>query len=183
MLNVNPKTGIAYGVISGSQVPDLVDDIQNKGVNRTLKVFQKEMVGKICDFIRSLPIKRYGADELIYDHLTTLDSIATIVPVEPFDEEDFTWKEGRFSFKLSYLGGAIKIWVLNGPYVTYARACSPCLPGAGDLDEPSADGTLLCYCLAPEDTPEELLKDMLVMEVDQASMPSGYKIVHKPGDT
>ena len=32
------------------------------------------------------------------------------------------------------------IMVLESPFYTFAKFCSPCVPGAGDLDAPDADG-------------------------------------------
>jgi len=38
------------------------------------------------------------------------------------------------------------IWVEKSPYYTLCSFCSPCAPGAGDLDEPNQDG-VKTYCL------------------------------------
>lgn len=38
------------------------------------------------------------------------------------------------------------IFVIDSPYYTFASFCSPCVPGAGDLDSP-ADGGAKTYCL------------------------------------
>ncbi len=38
------------------------------------------------------------------------------------------------------------IFVLKSPYFTYAQFCSPCVPGAGNLDTPVEDG-VKSYCL------------------------------------
>jgi hypothetical protein len=41
------------------------------------------------------------------------------------------------------------IMVLKAPYYTYAQFCSPCVPGAGNLNAPCVDG-VRCYCLGHE---------------------------------
>jgi hypothetical protein len=41
------------------------------------------------------------------------------------------------------------IMVIRSPYYTYAAPCSPCVPGAGDLDSPREDG-VKTYCLDSE---------------------------------
>lgn len=43
------------------------------------------------------------------------------------------------------------IFVLDSPFFTYAQFCSPCVPGAGNLESPmdSGDG-VKTYCLGPE---------------------------------
>ncbi len=38
------------------------------------------------------------------------------------------------------------IFVLKSPYYTFARFCSPCVPGAGNLDSADPDG-VKTYCL------------------------------------
>ena len=42
------------------------------------------------------------------------------------------------------------IMILKSPYRTYAQYCSPCVPGAGNLDHPicpeNAEGSCSCYC-------------------------------------
>lgn len=42
-----------------------------------------------------------------------------------------------------------EIWVLKSPYYTHAQYCSPCAPGAGNLNSPCDDGPKT-YCLGPE---------------------------------
>lgn len=41
------------------------------------------------------------------------------------------------------------VFVLRSPYYTYAQFCSPCVPGAGNLNTPCEDGPKT-YCLGPE---------------------------------
>lgn len=48
----------------------------------------------------------------------------------------------------SCLGGAYLIFVEKSPWVCRARKCSPCVPGAGDLDTPDEDGDEV-LCLPP----------------------------------
>ena len=38
------------------------------------------------------------------------------------------------------------IFILKSPYFTHAMFCSPCVPGAGNIDSPSEDG-VETYCL------------------------------------
>lgn len=81
-------------------------------------------------------------------------------------EHTFTWmdREKKFSYQVSSLGGAPLIWVLNSPYVTPCRECSPCIPNAGNLDDMAVLGAHNCvaYCMHPgeieaeEDKPKEL---------------------------
>ena len=45
---------------------------------------------------------------------------------------------------INWLGGAIIVFVTESPFKTHAAACSPCVPGAGDLDNLHAEG-VECY--------------------------------------
>lgn len=55
-------------------------------------------------------------------------------------EGQFKNEQGTFKMMLTYLGGAPLLWVLEGPVITKARLCSPCLPGCTDQDSPDEDG-------------------------------------------
>ena len=41
------------------------------------------------------------------------------------------------------------VMVLKSPFYTFAQFCSPCVPGAGSLDNPVEEG-VRTYCLGPE---------------------------------
>jgi hypothetical protein len=60
-------------------------------------------------------------------------------------------------YTLHVSGDNFGIFVMRSPYYTYCRGCSPCAPGAGDLDSPmtSYDGPIStnydkALCLAPD---------------------------------
>jgi hypothetical protein len=54
--------------------------------------------------------------------------------------EDPEFHGQPFHLMISYLGGAPLLWVLEGPVITKAKLCSPCVPGAIDLDSQDEDG-------------------------------------------
>lgn len=83
------------------------------------------------------------------------------------DECDYSYTDGEFSYLIGWLGGAPLLWVTNSPYATYCRACSPCVPGAADLDScTTAEGAnILGYCLDPADLDEDD-RPYLVFRVD-----------------
>jgi hypothetical protein len=49
-----------------------------------------------------------------------------------YEDEDYPGRP--FKLMLSYLGGAPLLWVLEGPVTISSVLCSPCVPGAVDLD-------------------------------------------------
>lgn len=69
------------------------------------------------------------------------------------DESEYEYEaEDGTAYLIGWLGGAPLIWVVRSEYVTTTRPCSPCVPGAGDLDSATdeLDGTL-CHCPPPDD--------------------------------
>lgn len=65
---------------------------------------------------------------------------------------EYDTPHGKVKLKLSSLGGAPLLFVLESPYVIRAQQCSPCVPGAGNLDHPDPHG-ILCHALDPEEWP------------------------------
>jgi hypothetical protein len=41
------------------------------------------------------------------------------------------------------------VMITRSPFYTFARFCSPCVPGAGDLNNPDPDG-IKAYCFGPD---------------------------------
>lgn len=81
-----------------------------------------------------------GLEELLKEHGT---------PSE-MDEETHLWDAGDAILQTGHLGGALLVWVIKSKWVTAAAKCSPCVPGAGDLDNPRDDGEeSYCHCLPP----------------------------------
>lgn len=71
---------------------------------------------------------------------------------------EYTTPAGPVKLRLGHLGGAPLLWVIESPYFTRASWCSPCVPGAGDLDNPkslTAEGGVRCHCLPADDMPDD----------------------------
>ena len=72
---------------------------------------------------------------------------------EAYPDEPVGWKakDDRYQVArcLDY-----NLFVLKSPYFTHAMFCSPCVPGAGDLNNPVKDG-VRTYCLGHEWFDEE----------------------------
>ena len=48
-----------------------------------------------------------------------------------------------------FVGSDNEVWVTKSPFYTHAQFCSPCMPGAGNLNHPCTDGPKT-YCLPGE---------------------------------
>jgi len=130
--NINPKTGIAYGVVSLHSLEDWVwDDFLDNGVNETMRAAEQEWRSE-------------------NPHMS-------LVPQEWYDEyesdgDEYSLESEGMKLGLGYLGGSGLVWVFESPHVTEAPVCSPCVPGAGDLDSAGRESlrTVRCYTLPPD---------------------------------
>jgi len=94
----------------------------------------------------------YGVISCNSIHPATLEDFETIYP-EDMEETDYcdpigyVYKENGYI--LEYLETFNAIMVLKSPYKTRSAYCSPCIPGAGDLDAYRVNG-VETYCLDPD---------------------------------
>jgi hypothetical protein len=170
--NVNPETGIRYGVISAHSVPWLQDEIITHGESITYRNYVSELQdriryaptqedGNLSDVLEDYYLGDRAKDDILesaqehegawteedIEELTqsVLDAISCL----EFDEEEYEYEDEESRFLLGFLGGGPMIWVLKSPVITNVRLCSPCAPGAGDLDSPDDDG-YACYAVSEE---------------------------------
>lgn len=155
--NVNPETGIPYGVVNGNTVPYLLDDVTTSGDDLTFAAFKSELRDKIAAALATVIdtfepekiVEGVDCDEIVE---SLLDS--GLNDRLEFDECEYSYESDGTKYRLGWLGGAPLIWVLDSQHVTFAPVCSPCVPNAGDLDNMTADGEtggILCYCCPPDD--------------------------------
>lgn len=199
--NINPKSGVPYGVIKADKVPWLIDEIQAHGHNVSRAAYEDAVrdslrapladfdadavpagtaearkawitewftvqFKKRCDVSsRCLP----GLVEIVLEHMD-LDSATFDIEecveagFEHYanrgeldsgsdDGDEYTYEADGFKYLTGTLGGATLIWVVESPFVTYCKQCSPCVPNAGDLDNPTEDvnSNTWAYCPAPAD--------------------------------
>ena len=135
MPNYHPETGIAFGVASLNGLQDWVfDEFFYQGTNVSYEAavddWRAETGGGPDEDPPQDWCDSYEGDEECYE---------------------LEYKDGM-KLGLSYLGGAPLVWVFESDYVVNAPACSPCVPGAGDLDSrgASSGGSVRCYGLPPE---------------------------------
>lgn len=173
--NVNPETGIRYGVIDARKVPYLDEEIRSNGDSITYQNYRKEVVNQIRyalteedgdlkavfdDYYMSdraqeeilESVSEHQCDwseeeiEEISEHV--MEALNDSGSTE-FDQEEYEYETETEKYLLSYLGGAPMIWAMKTPFLTKARLCSPCVPNAGDLDSPDPDG-YTCYAVEPD---------------------------------
>lgn len=168
--NTNPKTGIAYGVVDARNLPYLLDEILSSGTDNRYEEAKREIVASLTNcqgpdeanaIIRDL---HYAPDQLLLDEhdfedgsiTADLDDLASEILSDTYeldsDNFDHEYEMDGFKYHLGSLGGAPLIWVLESPFLANCRPCSPCVPGAGDLDNIVGMGEgMVAYCFDPDD--------------------------------
>ena len=122
LVNINPETGIRYGVASLSKLADWVwDEFFYDGRSLTRDAIEQD----------------YRDENGLSGDADLPDDFWDCIEVE---EEEFELEKDGMKLGLSYLGGAALVWVFESPHTTECRECSPCVPNAGDLDSPDEHG-------------------------------------------
>lgn len=101
------------------------------------------------------PVYAYGCPECgtEFDEETKpslnedLDEVCPSCGYEPKSDDEWYGEEaidqrwiGEDEYLISYSESLSCFFVEKSPYYTFTRYCSPCAPGAGDLDNPVDDG-------------------------------------------
>jgi hypothetical protein len=170
--NVNPESGIRYGVISANNVPWLEEKIFNNGESISYREAVKELRSRIERFIdepeslreillHDYYLTTYSVDDVLQliaeydqDEYTeeTIDGVMDLILEEinlEFDEEIREYHTDEEHYIMDWLGGAQMIWALKSPVLTKVNLCSPCVPNAGNLEDPNEEG-YECYAVEPD---------------------------------
>ena len=142
--NVNHETGIHYGVISQNSVmPEAMEDVEYDYGEPTCPKCGNEVKDELPDNWREMGLESYrkhGCDDYV-----CLECKLLLDSSDVFSEEPLGWSYDREGYKLTDCLDN-DIFVLDSPFYTFAQFCSPCVPGAGNLDTFVKDG-VKTYCL------------------------------------
>lgn len=132
--NVNPKTGIRYGIISAHSLdPEVIDDIQREGTD----IYYNEAVTELRDTVKRACedyMSERDADDVADEAVERMSE--NFEPDEPVHEFELDGVKGR----TTWLGGALMVWVFESPFTGKFKLCSPCVPNCCDADNPDPDG-------------------------------------------
>ena len=138
-LNINPKTGVAYGYISANTLdPGVVEMLLDGGqaCNYTMERVQQEITDEVHaeaaerGFDHGSPDWEDFVEREIDRRLDDAGNACS------FDEPHIEGVYEGVSYATPYLGGALNFWIFESPFTTdRARRASPCVPGAAILDE------------------------------------------------
>jgi hypothetical protein len=156
MTNYDEKTGINYGVISPHSInSETLDDLcfGSNSIDPHYEEGKKEILDDLKQFCE--------------DHYLNYDQIDTDQFIDQFNDHyensdgQYDYDDGEYTLHIS--GDNFGIFVIKSPYYTYTKQCSPCAPGAGDLNSPISYeeyekgdhnsfmyGTVKAYCLPKE---------------------------------
>ena len=161
MVNQNDETGIHYGAIhQNSLSPDAFDQVWQEARDLSHEAAVEEMKEEIAglmdlsddcipDTIQSIfkyiHLKQDDKDEIAEIASTSSDDLPNaerasmiwdIVEQQFNDRYECDDRSWLYESQGYVLRDCLQysVFVINSPYFTYAPACSPCCPNAGDLD-------------------------------------------------
>ena len=147
--NVNPITGINYGIISGASLDsDIAQEIFERAYWIVLDAAYKEAliqelknIDEDCEFDLSGDVSEL--EELANEHDLDLYQISDSLQI---DEPEAEFEYDGAKIATSFLGGAMNVFVLESTSTGWYNQCSICVPNAGNLDEPvPAYSGVECY--------------------------------------
>ncbi len=135
--NVDTETGIHYGMISRQSLADWVlDSIFQDGEDLHYQAARTDLIEQIELAVRDW----YGPDL----DSAILDLADACLENYESDGDDPRYLETEgIIVQTSELG----VWVFESPLSRMAPVCSPCVPGAGDLDAEDGNTQVLTYTL------------------------------------
>lgn len=165
--NINPKTGIRYGVIACNSLDaDVQDELWygSGAVNVTEEAVYEEAKKEFArEWANALEEAGIAANEV--DPLMSEGTFKSFVDARMnnskfgSDEEDYIDREMEYfdpqidepliegtcdgvDYAILYLGGAPIVYIAESPHLVHVKSlCSLCVPNAGDLDSGFAYGS------------------------------------------
>lgn len=164
------SNGIAFGVISGNSLdPDVLADLTSEtntiknityaeAYADAMREFEREWDDIRSSALSQCPAAEFKSSEYRDDAIELKMEEIAGGSYEDFidnktnefnenyqaDEEVYEGEHEGVKFRVSWLGGAIIVFVMESPVTTWARPCSPCVLGAVSLDSLDPDG-VECY--------------------------------------
>lgn len=167
--NVNPETGIPYGVISANELdPELYFSLYDNETDLSWLQAREEIVKQleneaeaIEDEVRIAIAEAGPFTEREYEHVwdqwveaaynrlgfddrdgfieSKLENALEHLQIE---EPVIEFDRDGVQGRIGWLGVTPLIWIFQSPVTGLYALCSPCVPGAGNLHQPDPDGVL-----------------------------------------
>ena len=152
MPNYNPDTGIPYGTIYLHHLDsDLAQELwythgEDISYKNALEELREDVSAQMIDEeengecpIRSVDDFNDELDEIVERRAEHIQ----------IDEPTIEGEYEGVKYMISWIGGAPLLWVFRSPFTGSYAQCSPCVPGAGDLETPDEYG-VVCYDVPPD---------------------------------
>lgn len=152
--NIDPETGIHYGIIPKNDLLNCAEEFFNEATDITYEELAEEIRaeinGTLDELFESLERQTIVSEELkqrIKD-----DAMEQII--NEFND-DYNDEVARLIYETDeYIiqgdNDDSDLFVIKSPYYTYAPRCSPCAPNAGYLRDANVNAEFKTYCLGPE---------------------------------
>lgn len=144
--NIDPETGMRYGVISQHSVEHWGEESEPQYgepacpyCGNAAQDIDHESVPDLDNY-KGDEWEDSGRDYACPDCKYTFES------EEAYPDEPFAWTYNHDGLEAQQEGDDFDIFVTKSPYFTHAQFCSPCAPGACHLDHPMPNGAK-AYCL------------------------------------
>lgn len=168
--NVDKETGIHFGVISANSLFNCGEEFFDNAEDLSYKAAVKAQKAKIKSFLSD---ELYVRDRLIDSMVSDVWDIVEESFNDTYENDNPDWRYSKdgliIETCLDY-----DLVVLKSPYYTYAQFCSPCVPGAGNLDHP-IDGGAKTYCLPFDWFAEEECPYTKIYSVETGERVTGIK--------
>jgi hypothetical protein len=163
--NRDVETGIRYGIISERSLGHVSftdDNVRSNGDNLTRQSAVEEVKVALWNAVSDWVYER-RKDEVMSDLFYAIEEHFN----DRYEENEDTYRYEKDGYIIQTASN-MELFVIRSPYYTYAQFCSPCVPGAGNLDcvfqhgaapglegEDYAEAAEKCgfpkvYCLGPE---------------------------------
>ena len=166
MPNYDEKTGIYYGVISPNSIcQETLNDLIDRSVDTVYEESKKEVIDHINGLFEEIGVRDNDKDyETIREMMITTFN-------ENYENDNHGYEYEDKEYTLHICDDNFGIFVIKSPYYTFTKQCSPCAPGAGDLDNSISPqeyekgdynafmyGTVKAYCLPRDYFDDEYAK-------------------------
>lgn len=138
--NMNLETGIHFGCISQNTLdPDVLNDLIMDADDLIYEDYMDEIRSETEDAIKNgtleeVLIRHDLQDDVDADEGTIDDVLDAANQLYMNDCHQYHYEDSEYI--LDFSDDMNCIIICKSPYYTYCRGCSPCVPNAGDLDEP-----------------------------------------------
>jgi len=134
MTNINPETGVRYGLISANSLdPEVICDLQANGRDVHWEAHKQQIADDLQMEVDNGAKFENFDEELDYRVDRAADRWDDDEPVHEFDYQGVKGQT-------TWLGGALLVWIFESKWTTNARLCNPCVPNCCDLDSVDPNG-------------------------------------------